>query len=113
MIGEPLFLSQESLCLIYGFIFSVSLRPETSNDTKNDNIGDAVGFSEGWALVLFALLSVRQSEGLFLPLLPFLIPRYFEVYMSNLSLSIAVTGILAFFGICIFVIFSSRSGLVN
>ena len=83
------------LCLIYGFLFSVSLRPETSNDTKNDNIGDGVGFSEGWALVLFALAVTTTVGGFIFAAVTFLIPHYFEVYMSNLSLSIAVTGILA------------------
>ena len=83
------------LCVIYGVVFVVSLRPEINNDTKNDNTGQEVGFSEGWALVLFALAISTTVGGFIFAAVTFLIPRYFEVYMSNLSLSIALTGVLA------------------
>ena len=89
------FLVSGVLCVIYGVVFVVSLRPEINNDTKNDNTGQKVGFSEGWALVLFALAISTTVGGFIFAAVTFLIPRYFEVYMSNLSLSIALTGVLA------------------
>ena len=89
------FLVSGVLCVIYGVVFAVSLRPEINNDTKNDNTGQEVGFSEGWALVLFALAISTTVGGFIFAAVTFLIPRYFEVYMSNLSLSIALTGVLA------------------
>ena len=89
------FLVSGVLCVIYGVVFVVSLRPEINNDTKNDNTGQEVGFSEGWALVLFALAISTTVGGFIFAAVTFLIPRYFEVYMSNLSLSIALTGVLA------------------
>jgi len=89
------FLVSGVLCVIYGVVFAVSLRSEINNDTKNDNTGQEVGFSEGWALVLFALAISTTVGGFIFAAVTFLIPRYFEVYMSNLSLSIALTGVLA------------------
>ena len=89
------FLVSGVLCVIYGVVFVVSLRPEINNDIKNDNTGQEVGFSEGWALVLFALAISTTVGGFIFAAVTFLIPRYFEVYMSNLSLSIALTGVLA------------------
>ena len=89
------FLVSGVLCVIYGVVFVVSLRPEINNDTKNDNTGQEVGFSEGWAIVLFALAISTTVGGFIFAAVTFLIPRYFEVYMSNLSLSIALTGVLA------------------
>ena len=89
------FLVSGVLCVIYGVVFVLSLRPEINNDIKNDNTGEEVGFSEGWALVLFALAISTTVGGFIFAAVTFLIPRYFEVYMSNLSLSIALTGVLA------------------
>jgi len=89
------FLVSGVLCVIYGVVFVLSLRPEINNDIKNDNTGQEVGFSEGWALVLFALAISTTVGGFIFAAVTFLIPRYFEVYMSNLSLSIALTGVLA------------------
>jgi len=89
------FLVSGFICLIYGVVFAVSLQPEKSQENNNSNKKEKIGFSNGWEWVLIALAISTTVGGFIFAAVTFLIPRYFEIYMTNLSLSIAVTGILA------------------
>ncbi|NBR39755.1 MAG: hypothetical protein EBT93_10125, partial [Alphaproteobacteria bacterium] len=67
---------------------------ETSSSQKNS--GQAVsGFAEGWLRALMALALSTTAGGFIFGAMTFLVPRYFEISMTQVSVSVAVTGLLA------------------
>ena len=54
-----------------------------------------VGFRPGWKRALFALALVSSAGGFVFGAMTFVIPRMFEVLMTDISIDVAVTGALA------------------
>ena len=81
-------------CIGYGVVFLTSLKEEISMKTtklkakKNE-------MAPSWERALLALVFSTLSGGFIFGGVTFLIPRYFEVAMQNISTSIVVTGLLA------------------
>ena len=83
------------LCLLFGLIFIFALRAETQpkNDKKSDE--KKLPFAPRWQRALFALALTTTSGGFIFGSITFIIPRYFEIELSNVSNSVAITGLLA------------------
>ena len=81
-------------CLFYGFVFlkSLQLNHEPTNREKKQSSNT---FAPNWLRVLIALSIATLSGGFIFGAATFFIPRYFEVSMTNLSSSVALTGMLA------------------
>jgi len=90
------FLICGAFCLVYGVVFLLALSPETETATSQKNSGQAVsGFAEGWLRALLALALSTTAGGFIFGAMTFLVPRYFEISMTEVSVSVAVTGLLA------------------
>lgn len=83
------------LCLLFGLIFIFALRAETQpkNDKKFDE--KKLPFAPRWQRALFALALTTTSGGFIFGSITFIIPRYFEIELANVSNSVAITGLLA------------------
>ena len=82
------------VCIIYGILFALALKPadqfsEVSAQIKSEK------FSPGWKQALVALGISTTFGGFVFTAVTFLVPRYLELYMEDLLLSVAVTGLLA------------------
>ena len=90
------FLISGIICIIYGIFFARALKPMElpkggSPKTKSEK------FSHGWRQALLALAISTTFGGFVFTAVTFLVPRYLELYMENLMLSVAMTGLLASF----------------
>lgn len=83
------------ICLLFGLIFMFALRPEPQLKPEEKSIKKNVAFAPKWKRALFALALTTTSGGFIFGSITFIIPRYFEIELSNLSSSVAVTGLLA------------------
>lgn len=83
------------LCLIYGVIFARSLVETELTEYLDVHNKSKLGFLEGWQRALFALAMCAAAGGFIFGAMTFLVPRYFEIYMSDLSTSVLLTGLLA------------------
>ncbi|MDG2406671.1 MAG: MFS transporter, partial [Paracoccaceae bacterium] len=83
------------LCLIYGVIFALSLVEKEPKEYLGVYNEKKLGFLEGWQRALFSLAMCATAGGFIFGAMTFLVPRYFEIYMSNLSTSVMLTGLLA------------------
>lgn len=85
-----------AFCLVYGVIFLIALKPQVETSSSQKNSGQAVsGFAEGWLRALMALALSTTAGGFIFGAMTFLVPRYFEISMTQVSVSVAVTGLLA------------------
>ena len=81
-------------CLVYGVIFAMSLQAgDGASATKKTKPSDS--FAPQWRRALAALALSTASGGFIFGAMTFVVPRYFEISMTNLSTSVAVTGLLA------------------
>jgi len=83
------------VCLLFGLIFLFALRPEPQPKPEETSSGKKIAFAPQWQRALFALALTTTSGGFIFGSITFIIPRYFEIELSNLSSSVAVTGLLA------------------
>ena len=82
------------LCLIYAVIFFLAINTGTEiTETKVSQSENQL--SPKWLQVLLGLSFITISGGCTFGLITFLLPRYFEVYMSLVSNNVAITGLLA------------------
>lgn len=82
-------------CLVYGIIFACNLKPDTTENTRQSAKTNKYGFVDGWRRALFALALITSAGGFIFGGMTFLVPRYFELEMQNLTTSVAITGLLA------------------
>ena len=81
-------------CLIYGVIFTLALKEDDSiRAAKKTKPSDA--FAPQWRRALAALALSTASGGFIFGAMTFVVPRYFEISMANVSTSVAITGLLA------------------
>lgn len=82
-------------CLLYGVIFIRNLKEDNETTPKKTATKNKYGFVEGWQRALFALALITSAGGFVFGGMTFLVPRYFELEMQNLTSSVAITGLLA------------------
>ena len=81
-------------CLVYGVIFAISLQAgDGASATKKTKPSES--FAPQWRRALAALALSTASGGFIFGAMTFVVPRYFEISMTNVSTSVAVTGLLA------------------
>ncbi len=82
-------------CLGYGLVFVANLKAEHETQEKQFVKTNKYGFVDGWYRALFALALITSAGGFIFGGMTFLVPRYFELEMQNLTTSVAITGLLA------------------
>ena len=84
------------ICLFYGIVFVFALKPQADMSASHKSSSQAVaGFTKGWLRALLALGLSTTAGGFIFGAMTFLVPRYFEISMTEVSVSVAVTGLLA------------------
>ena len=88
------FLLPGFFCIIYGLQFLEALKIEPSSEV-NKRVISGRPFAKHWHRALSSIALSTISAGFIFGAMTFLVPRYFETYLSNISTSVAVTGLLA------------------
>lgn len=83
-----------AVCIIYGILFALALKPVDQSSEVSVQI-KSEKFSPGWKQALVALGISTTFGGFVFTAVTFLVPRYLELYMEDLLLSVAITGLLA------------------
>ena len=82
------------VCIIYGIFFALALKPADQSSEVSAQI-KSEKFSPSWKQALVALGISTTFGGFVFTAVTFLVPRYLELYMEDLLLSVAITGLLA------------------
>ena len=82
-------------CLGYGLVFVANLKAEHDSQLTQTAKTNKYGFVDGWPRALLALALITSAGGFIFGGMTFLVPRYFELEMQNLTTSVAITGLLA------------------
>ena len=81
-------------CLIYGIIFFAALENNPSlEQTELTQLNRS--FAKNWQWALASISISTLAGGFIFGAMTFIIPRYFEIYLIDISTSVAVTGALA------------------
>ncbi len=81
-------------CLFYGVAFAKALRPQP--EIKADQAKKkSTKFAPQWQLAFTAMILSTASGGFIFGAMTFVVPRYFEISMNDISTSVAITGLLA------------------
>lgn len=84
------------ICIIFGFMFLKNISSnESFNDKENEKHTKSDQFTPKWQQALIALALSTASGGFIFGAMSFLLPRYFEIHLNDLSTNVAITGILA------------------
>ena len=84
------------ICIIFGILFFINITSNENSDNKeNDNHNKSDQFTPKWQQALFALALSTASGGFIFGAMSFLLPRYFEIHLNELSTNVAMTGVLA------------------
>jgi len=81
-------------CLFYGMAFARALKPDQDGPAKA-RASAADSFAPNWKRALAAMALSTASGGFIFGAMTFIVPRYFEISMTNISTSVAITGLLA------------------
>ncbi len=81
-------------CIGYGVSFVAALRDD-GDVVSTKKKKEATGLAPNWQLALGAMLLSTASGGFIFGAMTFVVPRYFEISMTALSTSVAITGLLA------------------
>jgi len=81
-------------CLFYGVAFAKALKPDQDGPAKA-RTSAADSFAPNWKRALAAMALSTASGGFIFGAMTFVVPRYFEISMTDVSTSVAVTGLLA------------------
>ncbi|XDZ62415.1 MFS transporter [Alphaproteobacteria bacterium LSUCC0396] len=81
-------------CLFYGMAFARALKPDQDGPAKA-RASAADSFAPNWKRALAAMALSTASGGFIFGAMTFVVPRYFEISMTNISTSVAITGLLA------------------
>ena len=88
------FIASGLFCIAYGVVFITALVDEAAPAGKAKS-KMATGFAPGWKLALGSMLLSTASGGFIFGAMTFVVPRYFEISLPNISTSVAMTGLLA------------------
>ncbi|MDA7598596.1 MFS transporter [Alphaproteobacteria bacterium] len=81
-------------CLLYGVAFAKALRPQP--EIKADQAKKkSTKFAPQWQLAFTAMILSTASGGFIFGAMTFVVPRYFEISMNDISTSVAIAGLLA------------------
>ncbi len=84
------------ICIIFGILFFISIASnEDSNSKENNQKKNSLEFAPNWQQALIALALSTASGGFIFGAMSFLLPRYFEMHLNDVSTNVAITGILA------------------
>lgn len=83
-------------CLVYGLIFVCAL-DENLEKIPIKKTCPSSSFAPGWQRALAAVALSTSSGGFIFAAMTFVVPRYFEISMTNITTSVATTGLLAAF----------------
>ena len=84
------------ICIIFGILFFASITSnEDSNSKENNQKKNSLEFAPNWQQALIALALSTASGGFIFGAMSFLLPRYFEMHLNDVSTNVAITGILA------------------
>jgi MFS family permease len=88
------FLLPGIFCILYGLKFLYALKFGQDNETATkDNLDQP--FARNWIRALSSIGLSTLSAGFIFGTMTFIIPRYFETSLSNISTSVVITGLLA------------------
>ena len=88
------FIASGLFCIGYGVVFILALVEEAAPAGKAKS-KMATGFAPGWKMALGSMLLSTASGGFIFGAMTFVVPRYFEISLPNISTSVAMTGLLA------------------
>ena len=88
------FIASGLFCIGYGVVFILALGEEAAPAGKTKS-KMATGFAPGWKIALGSMLLSTASGGFIFGAMTFVVPRYFEISLPNVSTSVAITGLLA------------------
>ena len=88
------FVASGLFCIGYGVVFILALVEEAAPAGKAKS-KMATGFAPGWKIALGSMLLSTASGGFIFGAMTFVVPRYFEISLPNVSTSVAITGLLA------------------
>ena len=88
------FVASGLFCIGYGVVFILALVEEAAPAGKTKS-KMATGFAPGWKMALGSMLLSTASGGFIFGAMTFVVPRYFEISLPNVSTSVAITGLLA------------------
>jgi len=88
------FIASGLFCIGYGVVFILALVEEAAPAGKAKS-KMATGFAPGWKIALGSMLLSTASGGFIFGAMTFVVPRYFEISLPNVSTSVAITGLLA------------------
>ena len=88
------FVASGLFCIGYGVVFILALVEEAAPAGKAKS-KIATGFAPGWKMALGSMLLSTASGGFIFGAMTFVVPRYFEISLPNVSTSVAITGLLA------------------
>ena len=88
------FMASGLFCIGYGVLFILAL-VEEDVPTGRAKSKMATGFAPGWKMALGSMLLSTASGGFIFGAMTFVVPRYFEISLTNISTSVAMTGLLA------------------
>ena len=83
------------ICILYGIFFLLNIDSNKVLDNPKDEKNKANIFAPNWKQALFALALTTASGGFIFGAMSFLLPRYFELHLNDLSTNVATTGLLA------------------
>ena len=81
-------------CIAYGVAFVMALDGDAPSPSRSAKKGSS-GFAPNWKLALGAMLLSTASGGFIFGAMTFVVPRYFEISLTGISTSVAMTGLLA------------------
>ena len=88
------FVASGLFCIGYGVVFILALVEEAAPAGKAKS-KMATDFAPGWKMALGSMLLSTASGGFIFGAMTFVVPRYFEISLPNVSTSVAITGLLA------------------
>ena len=88
------FIASGLFCIGYGVVFILALVEEAA-PAGGAKSKMATGFAPGWKMALGSMLLSTASGGFIFGAMTFVVPRYFEISLTNMSTSVAITGLLA------------------
>ena len=83
------------ICIFFGVMFFLSVRSNEDLKIESNQKKTCIEFAPNWQQALIALALSTASGGFIFGAMSFLLPRYFELHLNDISTNVAITGILA------------------
>jgi len=83
------------ICIFFGVMFFLGIRSNEDLKIESNQKKTSIEFAPNWQQALIALALSTASGGFIFGAMSFLLPRYFELHLNDISTNVAITGILA------------------